>query len=150
MNNSPVFIIDDDTEELEMAKEIWEELNFPNSLEVFSDPEDVINRLKEKVNPFLIICDVNLRKMDGFALRQKLSEEAALSYKSIPFIFWSTTASNDQLKKGYDSGGHGFFIKGINYTEIKESLKLIITYWQASQAPMVPASLIQNNSRGEA
>jgi CheY-like chemotaxis protein len=147
MDNSPVFIIDDDSDELEMAKEIWQELQFPNPLEVFSHPQELIDRLKEKINPFIIICDVNLRKMDGFALKRKLSEEAALSYKSIPFVFWSTTASNDQLKKGYDSGGHGFFIKGANYTEIKESLNLIMTYWRASKVPILPHSFTEKQDQ---
>jgi CheY-like chemotaxis protein len=141
MDKSPVFIIDDDRDELEMAQEIWQELSFDNPLEVFTDPVELMNRLREKVNPFIIICDVNLRKMDGFALKQKLAEEAALSYKSIPFVFWSTTASNDQIKKGYDSGGHGFFIKGVSYAEIKESLNLIMTYWRTSKVPVLPVSL---------
>jgi hypothetical protein len=85
--------------------------------------------------------------MDGFALKQKLAEEAALSYKSIPFVFWSTTASNDQIKKGYDSGGHGFFIKGVSYAEIKESLNLIMTYWRTSKSPF-SRSLFQTSNTG--
>jgi CheY-like chemotaxis protein len=147
MNDAPVFIIDDDPDELEIAQEIWPELGFNHPLEVFSQPEDLIRRLREKINPFLIICDVNLRKMDGFALRKKLTEETALSYKSIPFVFWSTTASDDQIKRGYDSGGHGFFIKGTNYIEIKESLKLIMAYWTESKAPNLPQSTVGSSEK---
>lgn len=142
MNNAPVFIVDDDIEELEIAREIWEELSFQNPLEVFSDPYDLIDRLNENINPFIIICDVNLHKIDGFTLRQRLSDEAALSYKSIPFVFWSTTASNDQIKKAYDLGGHGFFFKGETYTQIKESLLIIMNYWTNSKVPHLPKSLV--------
>ena len=138
MNNAPVFIIDDDQEELDIVKEIWDELNYNRPIEVFSDPYALIARLSEEINPFLIICDVNLSKMDGFELRTRLCNELSLSYKSIPFIFCSTSASNDQIKKGYDTGGHGFFIKGSNYSEIKESLSIIMKYWTASKAPELP------------
>lgn len=124
-----------------MAQEIWQELNFKNSLEVFSSPEQLLSRIRENINPFIIICDVNLRRMDGFTLREKLSEETTLSYKSIPFVFWSTTASNEQIKKAYDIGGHGFFFKGENYTQIKESLNIIMSYWTASKAPIVPPAM---------
>ena len=141
MNNSPVFIIDDDPEDLEMVKEIWQELSYQNSLEVFSKPQLLIERLREKVNPFIIICDVNLHGINGFTLREKLCEEIALSYKSIPFVFWSTAASNDQIKRAYDIGGHGFFIKGARYSEIKESLNIIMGYWTKSKAPILPSSL---------
>jgi CheY-like chemotaxis protein len=138
MNNAPVFIIDDDIEELEIAKEIWHELNFINPLELFSDPQDLINRLKQDINPFIIICDVNLHTIDSFTLRQELSEETDLSYKSIPFVFWSISASNDQIKKAYDIGGHGFFLKGQTYTQIKDSLNIIMSYWTASKVPTIP------------
>jgi CheY-like chemotaxis protein len=141
MSNAPVFIIDDDIEELEMAKEIWQELNFSNPLELFSNPQDLLNRLKQDINPFIIICDVNLQTIDGFVLRQELSEETDLSYKSIPFVFWSTSASNDQIKKAYDIGGHGFFLKGQTYTQIKDSLNIILTYWTASKVPTIPSAL---------
>jgi CheY-like chemotaxis protein len=147
MNVAPVFIIDDDKEELEMATEIWKKLKFTHPLEVFSNPQNLIDRLREDVNPFIIICDVNLHKMDGFTLREKLAEEAVLSYKSIPFVFWSTTASNEQIKKAYDTGGHGFFLKGESYMKIQESLEIIMTYWTASKAPVPPLSLANTEEK---
>ena len=142
MNTGPVFIIDDDAEELDIVQEIWQELSFKNTLEVFTDCERFLKRMEEKdINPFLIISDVNLAKMDGFALRQKLCESIELSYKSIPFIFWSTVASNEQVKHAYDSGGHGFFFKGSTYAEIKKSLNLIMSYWSESVVPELPKHL---------
>ena len=135
MDLAPVFIIDDDKEELEMIQEIWQEFDFKNPLELFSSTEDLFERLKENINPFIIIADVNLPKMDGFTLRQKLAEDPSLKYKSIPFVFWSTLASNEQIKRAYDTCGHGFFIKGRNYNDIKDSLKLIMSYWKTSKVP---------------
>ncbi|MBC7826205.1 MAG: response regulator [Chitinophagaceae bacterium] len=137
MYNAPVFIIDDDQEELDIIQEIWKDLDFENPLEVFTQPEDLFKRLADKVNPFLILSDVKLPKMDGFALREKLGKDTELAYKSIPFVFWSTAASNDQIKKSYDSGGHGFFIKGDNYIQIKESIALIMSYWKTSKVPTI-------------
>lgn len=138
MINAPVFIIDDDTEELDIVQEIWESLPFTNALETFDNPEKLIARLsEERINPFIIICDVNLPKMDGFELREKLASENQSRYKSIPFAFWSTSASNEQIKKAYDSGGHGFFMKGSTFEEIKDSLNAIMIYWKRSKVPEV-------------
>ena len=83
MNNAPVFIIDDDSEELEMIQDIWQDLDFANKLETFSSSDQLIERLKENVNPFIIISDVNLPKIDGFELRQRLAEAPEMRYKSI-------------------------------------------------------------------
>lgn len=136
MNTGPVFIIDDDVEELDIVKELWQELNFPNSLETFTLPADLIKRLKANDQaPFIIISDVHLPQMDGFELRQRLAKEDNMRYKTIPFIFWSTTASNTDIKTAYDSGGHGFFFKGSTYQEISASLRVIMNYWAASKIP---------------
>ena len=147
MNNAPIFIVDDDLDELEIVQEIWDELGIENQLEIFTNPEELVTRLGQRVNPFLIISDVNLPKIDGFELRKLLAQEPTLSIKSIPFIFWSSTASDAQIKKAYDSGGHGFFFKGATYEEIKESLRLIIAYWKASKVPAI--SLAESSSAGQ-
>jgi CheY-like chemotaxis protein len=138
MDDRPVFIIDDDVDERDIIQDIFQELNVHNPLLFFDSGHAVLDYLqKDPTNPFLIICDVNLPQMDGFALRQRFADENSLHYKSIPFIFWSTTASNEQIKRAYDYGAHGFFFKGHNYAEIKQSLNVIIAYWTSSKAPVV-------------
>ena len=138
MQNRPVFIVDDDIEERDIIKDILEELNVQNPILFFETGNAVLEHLEnDPTNPFMIICDVNLPQMDGFTLRRKFADENSLHYKSIPFIFWSTTASNDQIKKAYDYGAHGFFFKGHSYGEIKESLSTIFNYWMSSKAPVV-------------
>ena len=138
MKNRPIFIVDDDFEEREIIQEIMTELEVINPVLFFETGYAVLDHLeKDPTNPFMIICDVNLPQMDGFALRQRFTEENSLHYKSVPFIFWSTTASNEQIKRAYDCGVHGFFFKGHNYREIKESLNTIITYWKIAKAPVV-------------
>ncbi len=138
MNNRPVFIVDDDFEEREIIQEIWRELDIENPVLFFDSGHAVLDHLqRDPTNPFLIICDVNLPQMNGLELRQVFTNEHSLHYKSIPFVFWSITASNEQIKKAYDYGAHGFFFKGRNYAEIKQSLDTITSYWRSSKAPVV-------------
>ena len=85
--------------------------------------------------PFLIISDINLPRMNGFELREKILKEASMSDKTIPFIFWSTTASEAQVKQAYELSAHGFFIKGRTFRELKEELGEIVRYWTMSLAP---------------
>jgi len=138
MSDAPVFIVDDDIDERLIVQEIWEELQVKNPPLFFDSGQAVLDHLKkDPTNPFMIICDVNLPKMDGFQLRERFAEETSIHYLSIPFIFWSTVASNEQIKKAYDLGAQGFFLKGFNYKAMKESLNAIITYWQHSKAPII-------------
>jgi CheY-like chemotaxis protein len=136
MQSGPVYIVDDDIDDHAMVKEIWEELGLPNQLLFFTSALDVYEHLKKVERaPFIIICDVNLPKMDGFELREKILESENKKFKSVPFIFWSSNASDAQITRAYDLSAHGFFIKGVKFDEVKRSFKCIIDYWSMSRMP---------------
>lgn len=136
VNNAPVLIVDDDTDDRELLQDAWKELNFPNALLFFSNGEDVLAYLKkEKISPFLILCDVNLPRMDGFELKQRILADTDMNYKTIPFVFWSSVASKAQIQKSYDLGGNGFFIKESNFEAMKQSLIETVQYWRKSKTP---------------
>ena len=136
MNNNPIYIVDDDNDDEMILLEVMKDLKLNNKLEFFHSAEELLTVLKKNpVIPFIIISDINLPRMDGFELRSKILETTAISDKTIPFIFWSTTASETQVKKAYELSAHGFFIKGRNYNEIKEGFSEIIHYWSRSLAP---------------
>ncbi len=136
-NGSPVFIVDDDQDDKFFIKEIWKELDITNPLYFFENGRDLIAHLtKDPTTPFLILSDVNLPVMDGFELRKRLLEDSILEYKSIPFIFWSNKATNDQIKKAYHLAVQGFFIKDSTFEGLKNSLVKIFEYWCTSKQPV--------------
>ena len=136
MNNNPIYIVDDDEDDQQIIKEAVAEIGLKNELKFFYTAEAVLNELrKSDLIPFIIISDINLPGMDGFTLREKILTETSMNDKSIPFIFWSTTASDAQVKRAFDLSAHGFFIKGRTFKELKEELGEIISYWSKSLAP---------------
>ena len=136
MNNGPIYIIDDDAEDDDIVREAFEELGIKNELKFFRTGEAVLSDLRNlEETPFIIISDVNLPKMDGFKLREKILNETSISDKTIPFIFWSTSASEAQIKKAYHLSAHGFFLKGRSFKELKEKIHEMVSYWSDSLAP---------------
>lgn len=136
MNTNPIYIVDDDIDDEEILAEVMKELKMTNKLIFFHTADELFHELKNNsIVPFIIISDINLPKIDGFQLRQKILEQTHLTDKSVPFIFWSTTASEAQIKKAYDLSAHGFFLKGRSYKEIKEGINEIIRYWSRSLSP---------------
>src|SRR5688500_5915856 len=119
MNTNPIYIVDDDIEDQDLIIDAFKELGIKNKLKFFINAEKVLSQLKSDTEiRFLIISDVHLRKMDGFQLREKILTESTVKDKSIPFIFWSTNASEAQIKKAYDLSAHGFFLKGRSFKEL--------------------------------
>jgi len=136
MNEGPVLIVDDDEDDKKFLEEAWKELNYPNELLFFKNGNDVLHYLQAKEHvPFLILCDVNIPKMDGFQLKERILNNGKTHYKSIPFVFWSSMVSNAQIQKAYDLGVNGFFVKDSNFNDLKESLIDIVNYWAKSKVP---------------
>jgi CheY-like chemotaxis protein len=136
MNEHPIYIVDDDLDDNEIITDLWRTLGLPNQLKFFSSGEELISHLKEDDQvPFMIICDVNLPKVDGFQIREILYRDPATRYKTVPFIFWSNSASEQQIKRAYDLGAHGMFIKGDTFAAIKTTFTKIVDYWQSSLKP---------------
>jgi CheY-like chemotaxis protein len=131
-----IWVVDDDRDDHDLIRTIFDELNLTNPIEFFNGADPVLLRLEEAdVGPFIIICDVNLPKTDGFELREKLLKTPNNLFHSVPFIFWSTYASESQIRKAYDLRAHGFFIKEVEYEEWKASFIHIIEYWRRSRMP---------------
>lgn len=136
MNTNPIYLVDDDADDKAILEEVLGELGAKNEVRYFSTGQELLKELRtNSVVPFLIISDINLPGMSGFELRKKILKEASISDKTIPFIFWSTTASESQVKEAYDLSAHGFFLKGTNFTDMKDSMEKIIEYWSSSLAP---------------
>jgi DNA-binding NarL/FixJ family response regulator len=85
--------------------------------------------------PFLILSDINMPKLDGFALRAKIREDAALQIKCIPYLFFSTAADQKAVVNAYSMSVQGFFIKQNSVSELEKTIKVMMDYWQRCVAP---------------
>lgn len=136
MQTGAVWVIDTDTDDHEMVREVWRELKLKNELVFLDSAEKVLGLLDEAdTTPFIIICEVNLPKVDGFELRERMLATRSKKFKSVPFIFWSTYASEQQITHAFDLSVHGFFIKDNTFEDMKTTFIHIINYWLNSKMP---------------
>jgi CheY-like chemotaxis protein len=133
----PIVIIEDDTEDEEIFKDILEELKISNKIIWFTDPHKAFDYLKTtREQPFIIFSDINLPKQNGVEFKRRIDEDKQLRKKSIPFIFYSTFVGQEIVNKAYTQMTvQGFFRKGTSYKEIKSDIKMIIDYWQVCNHP---------------
>lgn len=136
MEENPILIVDDDQEDLDLIKDVAEYLKLKRPIHYFNNGDGLAEYLQSLAKPpFLIICDVNLPEEDGFAIKKRISEDPELKYKSVPFIYWSTDASEKQIQHAYDLPAQGFFFKPSNFNELCDTFETILRYWQKSQHP---------------
>jgi DNA-binding NarL/FixJ family response regulator len=136
MQTGQIWLIDKDTEDHEIVQEVLQELRQPYELVLLRTAEEAFSRLEEtETAPFIIISELNLPGISGFELRKKLLETNSKKFKSVPFIFWATQASEAQITQAYDLSVHGFFIKEGAFRDLKETFSDIINYWLKSKMP---------------
>lgn len=134
--NGPIVIIEDDQDDQEILSEVLEELGYPNKVIFFSDGHRALEYLiNSGDNPFLILSDINMPKLNGFQLREKVQNNEELRLKCIPYLFFTTSATQQSVIDAYSQSIQGFFVKPQSYTELKRIIKNIILYWQDCYAP---------------
>jgi CheY-like chemotaxis protein len=134
--NGPIVVIEDDADDKEFLVEIFKKLNYPNKVVFFSDGELALNHLETTDElPFLILSDINMPKLNGFALREKLKTDSRLSNKCIPYLFFSTAANQRSVIDAYSQSVQGFFVKPNSMTEMEKTIQAIMEYWRRCAAP---------------
>ncbi len=132
----PIIIIEDDIDDQEVFEEALNELGYKNEIIFFTEGEKALKYLTEtKIKPFIIFSDINMPKLNGMELRDKVRENEALEIKSIPYLFFTTAAEQQHVIDAYSKSIQGFFIKPSSFNDIKEVLKTIIEYWQKCVSP---------------
>lgn len=136
MQTEAIWIIDSDEDDQMMVREVWRELKLSNELVFLESAEEALDHLsKTDTAPFIIICELNLRKTDGFELREKMLATNSKIFKSVPFIFWATEVSESQILRAFDLSVHGLFIKDTSFEELKKTFTHILNYWLKSKMP---------------
>jgi CheY-like chemotaxis protein len=133
---NPILIVDDDDDDLEMINDAWTKLKDPRPIYFFKSGDELIHFLRTSERaPFFILSDLNLPGETGFDIKSRIADDSQLRYRGVPFIFWSTAASEKQIQFAYDLPAQGFFIKPSNFDELCNTFKTILDYWQKSQHP---------------
>ena len=137
MNKSgPIVMIEDDIDDRDIFRDVFAELAFKNEIIFFKDGESALEYLIEtNEKPFIIFSDINMPRLSGMQLRAKIHENEDLRLKSIPYLFFSTSAEQENVIDAYSKSIQGFFVKPRNYNEIKETMKTIVEYWQKCVSP---------------
>ena len=128
-------IIEDDMDDQEFLEETFSILDYPNPVIYFSDGNKALEYLLEtNTPPVLIISDVNMPRMSGIEVREKINSNKKLQKLQIPYVFF-TTAQKATVGDACLLSDHGFFTKPNTMLEIQNTIKSIMEYWLDCYAP---------------
>ncbi|HEX8357977.1 MAG TPA: response regulator, partial [Segetibacter sp.] len=124
------------TDDQEILNEIFKDLNYKNELIFFQNGLLALEYLTATdIEPFLVLSDINMPKLNGMELREKIHNNEDLRLKSIPYLFFSTSAEQKHVIDAYSRSIQGFFVKPTNYKQLKNTIIKIVEYWQECESP---------------
>ena len=132
----PIIVIEDDLDDQEILEEIFQKLGYINTIIFFTDGNSALEYLnRTDTQPFLILSDINMPKINGFELRNKVFTNEQLQVKCIPYLFFTTAATKKAVLDAYALSVQGFFVKPNSMGKLEDTIKKIIDYWQECLAP---------------
>lgn len=131
MSKGPIVIVDDDKDDQELYAEAIVETGIANEIKFFNDAPKALDYLSNTTEqPFLILSDINMVVMNGFEFKEAIQRDEHLKTKSIPFVFISTNASSEVVRKAHLLSVQGFFKKPADYEGIKNMMQTLFDYWR--------------------
>ena len=132
--NSPVdvLLIEDDLQEAELAIRVLgsgrrrgytvfhisDGSLVADYLSIFSDSPE---------SPRLVLLDLKLPKLDGFAVLKKIKLEPRWS--RIPVVVLSSSSIESDITKCYKLGANAYVVKPIRYADYRRTVERIAQFW---------------------
>jgi CheY-like chemotaxis protein len=135
--DGPIIIVDDDPDDQHLAKEVINSIGMANPVLPFYTALDALKYLMNEMEdqPFIILSDINLPKMNGIELKKAIEANDELCKRAIPFVFYSTSGEKSIVDKAFELQVQGFFVKANSLEEMRRNFRIIFDYWRVSRHP---------------
>ena len=136
-----VVIIEDDADDRSILESIFNDIiernSYKNKVVFLNDGYQALDYLRSIMDqPFIIVSDINMPKMNGFELRDVIFNDERLKNLCIPYVFLTTSDGNrEDINKAFHMSVQGFFKKHDNIEEYSEMLEGMLKYWKRSLKP---------------
>ena len=143
--NINILLVEDNPADVRLIREAFKDNKTKNDFHVEQDGEAAINylnNLKSNGNgngttrPDLIILDLNLPKINGFEVLEKIKSNPVL--KSIPVVVLSTSDSEEHIYKSYNLNANCYITKPVDFNQFLDVVRVIESFWfQIAKLPSV-------------
>ncbi len=132
-----ILLIEDNPGDVLLIKEAFRTAQFKYNLHIAKDGDEALKMLEQQgifdnfPKPDLILLDLNLPKIDGREVLEKLKSDMTL--KDIPVIVLSGSDAETDITTSYDLHANSYVIKPDNFDDLKEIIVSIENFWFGQQ-----------------
>lgn len=138
MHRKTILLIEDNLNDIKLTERALIKSEFSDKIELFvvKDGIDAVEYLfgnkksrkpESRMNPDLILLDLNLPKMNGFEVLERINQDK--SVRLIPLIVLTSSKEDDDLIRAYKLGVNSYIRKPIDFNKFTDVIKEICSYW---------------------
>lgn len=120
IKDKKILVVDDEEQILKLIRILLEKEGFENIQEVSSGKDAIV--IVENWNPDLILLDINMPFMDGYAVCKKIRESSM-----VPILFLSAKNEEKDKLKAFSLGGDDFVNKPFSGKELVARIRAKLT-----------------------
>ena len=139
MNNSSqispieILLVEDNPGDVILTQEAFSAAKIWNNIHTAKDGEEALSYLKQTsgfenaVKPDLILLDLNLPKVDGREVLDKVKSDDDLCH--IPIVVLTSSEAEQDILKTYEMHANSYIVKPINLEQFANVINAIENFW---------------------
>ncbi|MFY1692511.1 response regulator [Plantactinospora sp. WMMB782] len=140
-----ILVVDDDPGDVLMIEEALADSEVPKSIDVVGDGEEAMEflfregRHREANRPDMILLDLNMPRMDGRQVLDKVKSDDSL--RTIPIVVLTTSNADTDILGSYNLRANAYVTKPIDLDDFNDVIRRIDEFFgQVVVLPKPPAS----------
>jgi len=134
--NAVILLVEDDPDDQELTKRAFRASRLRNELRIVNDGEEALDYLYRRGSfespssaprPSLILLDLNMPKLDGRAVLERIKEDPAL--RRIPVVILTTSSQEEDVIRSYELGVNSYMAKPNRMDGFVQAIRDLEHYW---------------------
>src|SRR5919112_6440234 len=143
MKNGPILLVEDDPRSAELALGFLRMEGFTDEVVLARDGVEAIDYLFQPEQsaeqmPRLVLLDLNLPRLDGFGVLEKIRQEERTKF--IPVVMLTASNHPEDVRRAYELGANAYLDKLSNGMRWDEMVRAAARYWVKMN--LTPYSLV--------
>ena len=125
-----VLLVEDNPDDLELARLAFERGSFAHSVDVARDGAEALDRLFGPAAadpPQVVLLDIKLPLVDGIDVLRRIKADRRTRH--IPVVMLTSSAQDRDLHACYDLGANSYIVKPVDMEQFMSAVNSIGRYW---------------------
>lgn len=130
-----ILLADDSENDIELTLRALNGYKVANEIVVVRDGAELLDflyrrgtyGLRDEVQPVVLLLDINMPKVNGLEVLEKMKSDPSLSY--IPVVMLTSSRQGPDVDHCYRLGANAYVVKPVDFEQFVEAVKTIGKFW---------------------